>query len=103
MKGTEKQIAWATEIQTAVAAAMEELIKGISASPRAAEPANQAGIAKLQRALDYIKTGDYYAGNLIDIYKDVNGRDMQADMKTVLSRVRNRFGVSYNDIKMIGE
>lgn len=69
MKGTEKQIAWATDIQANVIASFEKFIEDIKVfdAPEEIKAANIAGCQERIEAL----TAAEYAGDIIDLFKDI--------------------------------
>lgn len=93
MKGTEKQITWATEIRTNVintlTAAMP-ILSQIAPSQEAAEMATKL----LQTRIDALNAADVYAGDIIELFKDVrfNG-DIEHDFGNV--EAVYRVGVTY--------
>lgn len=78
MKGTEKQIKWATEIRSNVIKTFESAI--------AAEPQLQDAIHPY---VDRLSADDVYAGDIIELFKEIrfNG-DLQHDLPAVMSVYR---------------
>lgn len=69
MKGTNKQIAWATDIQANVIASLEQFILDIQSAdvPEEIKAANIAGCRERIEALNDAE----YAGDIIDLFKDI--------------------------------
>lgn len=69
MKGTDKQIAWATKIQANVISSFEQFILDIKAfdGPEEIKSVNIAGCKKRIEALNDAE----YAGDIIDLFKDI--------------------------------
>ena len=69
MKGTEKQIAWATDIRANVIASFEKFIEDIKVfdAPEEIKTANIAGCKERIEALNNAE----YAGDIIDLFKDI--------------------------------
>lgn len=69
MKGTDKQIAWATDIQANVIASFEKFVEDIKAfdAPEEIKAANIAGCKERIEALNAAE----YAGDIIDLFKDI--------------------------------
>lgn len=69
MKGTDKQIAWATDIQSNVIASFEKFIEDIQTfdAPEEIKAANIAGCRERIEALNAAE----YAGDIIGLFKDI--------------------------------
>lgn len=69
MKGTDKQITWATDIQANVIASFEKFIEDIKVfdAPEEIKAANIAGCKERIVALNDAE----YAGDIIDLFKDI--------------------------------
>ncbi len=70
MKGTDRQIAWATEIRANVIktlTAVMPLYVQSAPSPEAAEMATKL----LQTRIDVLNAPDVYAGDIIELFKDI--------------------------------
>lgn len=78
MKGTEKQVKWATEIRFNVIKTFE--------SAAAAEPQLKDVI---QPYIDRLSSDDVYAGDIIDLFKDVRFKgELQQDLPNVMAVYR---------------
>lgn len=75
MKGTEKQVKWATEIRSNLVKTFESAI--------AAEPQLHNVIKPY---IDRLSADDVDAGDIIDLFKDIRFRgDLQHDLTSVMS------------------
>lgn len=85
MKGTEKQITWATEIKDRVTAILTE---GIEAQ-KLANPDNTANLKLFSEMLDVVSGFDGYAGEMISTFRNVrrNG-NIQKDLLDVVYAAR---------------
>lgn len=74
MKGTEKQIAWATEILATVNAIYDDMIAMISAEPKATEAMKAAAAERINARRALANEADY-AGDIISLFRDVKRTD----------------------------
>jgi hypothetical protein len=84
MKGTDKQIAWATDIQANVIASFEKFIEDIKVfdAPEEIKAANIAGCKERIVALNDTE----YAGDIIDLFKDIRFTgDSEKDFPKVMA------------------
>lgn len=88
MKGTEKQIAWAQDIQKKAVSALNWGIKTFDSKP--------TFIAKCEQVKDAIENVEY-AGDLIAVYRNLNDTSDEKNMKMIAAIVGNRFGISYDN------
>lgn len=88
MKGTEKQIAWAQDIQNKAVSALNWGIKTFASKP--------AFVAKCEQVKTAIENVEY-AGDLIAVYENVNRCTDEANMKMIAAIVGNRFGIVYDN------
>lgn len=88
MKGTEKQVAWAQDIQKKAASALNWGIKTFAAKPDFVAKCEQ-----IKTAIENVE----YAGDLIAVYKDVNRDTDESNMKLIAAIVGNRFHISYDN------
>ena len=77
MKGSEKQIAWATEIRNNIISAFESSKSGI--------PAGHPVLTKIDGMAQRLNDAEY-AGAIIDLFKDIqfNG-DLQHDIPCIMA------------------
>lgn len=79
MKGTEKQITWAKEIQTNVISVINFAMDGAKAQA-AGKPELAAQLSKVLAeygtVLDKVQSFDGYAGDMIDVFKNVRSTGM---------------------------
>lgn len=85
MKGTEKQVAWATKIRENVVktfSSMFNVLPAIAPNQAAAKSAAE----ELQSRIDRLTREDVYAGDIISLFKDIrfNG-DLQHDFNEVVA------------------
>lgn len=88
MKGTEKQIAWAQDIQRKAVSALNWGIATFADK--------QAFVEKCEQIKTAIETVEY-AGDLIAVYRSVNGSSDEQNMRLISAIVGNRFGISYDN------
>lgn len=88
MKGTEKQIAWAEDIQKKTVSALNWGIATFASKADFVEKCQQ-----VKAAIENVE----YAGDLIAVYKNVNGCTDEANMKMIAAIVGNRFGICYDN------
>jgi hypothetical protein len=84
MKGTDKQIAWATEIRSNVIASFWKFIEDIKAfdGPEEIKAVNIAGCRERIAALNDAE----YAGDIIDLFKDIRFTgDVEKDFPKVMA------------------
>ena len=95
MKGTEKQIKWAEDIQNIVVTIIDNMLAATANDPRANTDAAKAARAKFRRARDAVATCDD-AHDLIEVYEGVSSRRSERDnMMAVTAKISNRFKVEY--------
>ena len=97
MKGTEKQVAWAQDIQKR---AISALNWGINKYPD--KPAFVARCEQIKAAIENVE----YAGDLIAVYGDVNRDTDVLNLNLIASIVADRFNVCYDNAaqyKLIGK
>ena len=86
MKGTEKQITWASEIKERVTAILTE---GIEAQKQA-NPGNAENLKGFTAMLDIVSGFDGYAGEMISTFRAVrNSGNLQKDLYDVISSARS--------------
>lgn len=96
MKGSEKQIKWATEIRENVVKSLRHVMD--SAPANIPESVRMATIEKLQRYIDRLNEDDVYAGDIIELFKDIRfGADQKADDMKVASVYNSRVLVPNTD------
>jgi hypothetical protein len=88
MRGSEKQIKWATEIRDNVIKTYTEaipILEDLAPNPEAYEKVKQLLTARIE----LLKDENIHAGDIIDIFKDIrfNG-DNEHDLECVISRYR---------------
>ena len=88
MKGTEKQIAWAQDIQKKTVSALDWGITTFSENAAFVEKCKQ-----IKAAVENVE----YAGDLIAVYRNVNDNNDEKNLKMVSSIIRNRFGICYDN------
>lgn len=90
MKGTEKQIKWATEIQHNIIKTFEAVIAEIS--PYAESNQNvKANIDGIRLRMDLLTDDNVYAGDIIDLFKDIRfSGDCKEDFGSVSAVYRVR-------------
>ena len=87
MKGTDKQIAWAIDIQANVIASFEKFIEDIKAFD-APEEIKAANIADCQERIEALNDAEY-AGDIIDLFKDIRFTgDVEKDFPKVVAVYR---------------
>ena len=87
MKGTEKQIAWATEIQVKVVSAIHVMMDGAKAQA-AGHPEMADKLSKAMAAYDELLrkvTSCERAGDMIDVFRDVKDG---SDWRGVLAAIK---------------
>ena len=85
MTGTEKQIAWASEIKERVAAILTE---GIEVRKQT-HPENTANLKGFTDMLNIVSSFDGYAGEMISTFKDVRrSGNIEKDVRKVLDTAR---------------
>ena len=105
MKGTEKQIAWAQDIQATVIKTIETMVAMTANDPRANTDAARDRIAKVTRALEAVKACDN-AHDLIEVYGDVTSRRSEREnLGMVAAIISNRIHQVYDmdQAALIGE
>lgn len=91
MKGTEKQVKWAEDIQTAVISTIDSVMAMTANDPMANTEKAMEARAKFQRARDAVAACED-AGHIIAVYQTVDPRkDMQAKWKEIGRIIGNRF------------
>lgn len=88
MKGTEKQIAWAEDIQKKTVSALDWGIATFASKPAFVEKCQQ-----IKAAVESVE----YAGDLIAVYRNVNDSSDEKNMKMISAIVGNRFGICYDN------
>lgn len=89
MVGTEKQVKWASEIRSNIIKTFQAVINDYT--PMAATNAIiQENIAGLQARIDRLTVDNIYAGDIIDLFKDVR---FSGDYKDDFSRVLSVYSV----------
>ncbi len=85
MKGTDKQIKWATEIRENVVKTFENMIPVIPTIAPNQEAAENA-VKELKARISRLNSENVYAGDIIDLFKDIrfNG-DLQHDVNEVMA------------------
>ena len=84
MKGTEKQIKWATEIQTHIIATLENAID-LMGKVNAPEEIKAKNIADTTAWMDAIRSAEY-AGDLIDLFGGIRFKgDLNHDFACLMS------------------
>ena len=76
MKGTEKQVAWAEEIQKRTVETLEGVVEQMKAMVAAGKGKAEM-ITVWENRLQTIRTFDGYAGDMIDMFKNVEGAEAQ--------------------------
>lgn len=85
MRGTEKQIAWASEIQERVCNILSD---GIEMQKQIAS-SNTSNLAGFIAILDVVENFDGYAGDMISMFKDIiRSGDTRKDLASVLMTIR---------------
>ena len=89
MKGTEKQIKWALDIQARLISALNWGIANF--------PDKAAFVAKCEQIKSAVKSVEY-AGDLIAVYSSVNGSSDEENLKTISGIIgaAKRFGIRYD-------
>lgn len=76
MKGTEKQVAWAEEIQKRTVETLEGVVEQMKAMVAAGK--GKAEMVQVwEHRLETIRTFDGYAGDMINMFKNVEGAEAQ--------------------------
>lgn len=89
MVGTEKQVKWASEIRSNIIKTFQAVINDYT--PMAATNAIiQENIAGLQARIDRLTVDNIYAGDIIDLFKDIR---FSGDYKDDFSRVLSVYNV----------
>lgn len=88
MKGTEKQISWALDIQRKTISALNWGIATFASKPAFVEKCEQ-----IKSAVENVE----YAGDLIAVYRNVNDTSDEKNMKMIAAIVGNRFGICYDN------
>ena len=111
MKGTEKQIAWAEDIQKTVIEIIEKMQAMVANDPRMNDPhanteAAKAARVKVARALEAVKACDN-AHDLIEVYRGVSSRNTERqNVGMVGAAIMNKTHVQYDtpaQMALIGE
>lgn len=102
MKGTEKQIIWAKDIQTAVITTIDTMLESIKGTP--AENGEMA--EKFRRARAAVQACEI-AMDMIEVYKGASTAKTPKENAGVITPIiRNRFRVQYDNVAqqaLIGE
>lgn len=93
MKGTEKQIAWATEIiktaKTILANTLEETKPMLAAAPEEQKKIFEANMSDLRAKLARMEAPDTHAGDIIDLFKGLRvTADHNADFGSLIAVYR---------------
>lgn len=84
MKGTDKQIAWATDIQANFIASFEKFIEDIQSADVSKE-IKAANIAGCKERIEALNAAEY-AGDIIDLFKDIRFTgDVEKDFPKVVA------------------
>ena len=106
MKGTEKQIAWAEDIQKTVIEIIEKMQAMVANDPHANTEAAKAARAKVARALEAVKACDN-AHDLIEVYRGVSSKNTERqNVGMVGAAIMNKTHVQYDtpaQMALIGE
>ena len=89
MVGTEKQVKWASEIRSNIIKTFQAVIND-SAPMAATNAIIQENIAGLQARIDRLTVDNIYAGDIIDLFKDIR---FSGDYKDDFSRVLSVYNV----------
>jgi hypothetical protein len=71
MRGSEKQIKWASEISENIIHTMENVIAAIKADPQFDPQIHTRNIAECETVIKAVKSCEY-AGDIIDCFKDIH-------------------------------
>ena len=88
MRGTEKQVTWALDIQGKAISALNWGILTFASKPAFVEKCKQ-----IKTAIENVE----YAGDLIAVYSTVNGTSDEENLKMISAIVGNRFGINYDN------
>ena len=105
MKGTEKQIKWAEDIQRKVIETIDLMFEMVRDDPRSQTEAAQKAQAKVARARQAVAECES-AHDLIEVYGSVKTSAPAKDnIGPVSAAIRNRFGIDRTPAqkKLIGE
>lgn len=87
MRGTEKQIAWATEIQSNIVKTLENAID-LMGKVNAPEDIRRKNIEDTSAWMDAIQNADY-AGDIIDLFKDIRfSGNLDSDFRALMAKRR---------------
>ncbi len=88
MKGTEKQVKWATEIRANIVKTFQSVIADFAPMAAANETVRK-NIADIQVRIDLLNAESVHAGDIIDLFRGIRfGGDYREDFEQVISVYR---------------